>query len=457
MTSPDKHEDEDAGADTDTETDDDEYAECITEDDAAADDNDDDVPNRRPVDILDPLIELDPSQGELEESTGEVSRRIQRRAARARASWEEQQAERKKRQMQLAQEANNEAAAEATSAMVNKQRVSNDAAETTIIQQAKTSLFIDGSTSNGSVTVPTSSSSEALVSSVPHSLSSKSSSLLWSVPLEFAASFLARFYDCSKHDLYFAFGSNLNWARMQARGVHVVGGRGIPARLNGYRLAFNKTAYSLSERMLEPGAYGYASCIRIEDKEHLEEYRMYARKAPDADAVYGVLYILLKPGVEVLDLPPSNTVAAPPTPPSASSSSSSPTGQSGGLAALDVYEGVANSMYARHLLPIEIQDGTILHATTYLACESASAPRPDLLRPTPTYLSHLLAGRSMLPVQYWERLARFETSHFPDPMDNLTEAQRNELSEPSQAQDREKAKQAIMQQQNAAVAAADRK
>lgn len=209
-----------------------------------------------------------------------------------------------------------------------------------------------------------STSDDAAIAAVSSSCSS-SSGLLWSVPRPFSSSFLSRHYDPLAHDLYFAYGSNLNFARMQARRIHVVGGQGLSARLSRFRLLFDKLSEALGEDGFQHGAIGYANLV------------------PSAsESVHGVVYILAKPH---------------------------------GLLGLDAYEGVAEGEYARTTVEIHLQDGASVTATTYLACPRACSPHPGTLAPTRSYLNHLLAGRPLLPTTYVERLEQTKLSWMEDP------------------------------------------
>lgn len=137
-------------------------------------------------------------------------------------------------------------------------------------------------------------------------------------------------------EYYFAFGSNMNPARMRARSV--------PYRarvwgiLPGYRLAFDKRAGS-------PQGAGYATIHR-----------------DPLDAVEGVLYRVTRTGIAILDR----------------------------------YEGVPYS-YERMLLPIIRTDGMTVQAHVYLAHPRMVGAG---LLPTRAYLAHLLAGRDLLSSEY---------------------------------------------------------
>jgi cation transport regulator ChaC len=144
---------------------------------------------------------------------------------------------------------------------------------------------------------------------------------------------------------YFAYGSNMNPARLvddrlTPKGVAL--GRRIGGRLDGWRLAFDKVA-----RM--PKGAGAGNIVI----------------AP-GEAVHGTLN----------EIPPA------------------------GLDVLDVWEGVAAGHYERRTVGVVRADtGETIDAVTYVALLVGEG-----LRPTRSYLSHLLAGRDLLPQKYWEWL-----------------------------------------------------
>lgn len=71
-----------------------------------------------------------------------------------------------------------------------------------------------------------------------------------------------------------------------------------------------------------------------------------------------------------------------------------------GFDALDGYEGVADRHYERRIVPVVRADnGETVEATTYVALKIGAG-----LKPTRVYLAYLLAGRDLLPADYWERL-----------------------------------------------------
>lgn len=149
---------------------------------------------------------------------------------------------------------------------------------------------------------------------------------------------------------YFAYGSNMNVARLlEARlkpeGVEL--GERICGRLDGWSLAFNKMARS-------PAGAGAGNI----------------RSVPGG-RVYGTLNALPPKGFEVLDY----------------------------------WEGVADGHYERRLVPVVRTDtGETVEAVTYVALLTG-----DGLRPTREYHGHLLAGRDLLPADYWERLSATPT------------------------------------------------
>ncbi len=149
---------------------------------------------------------------------------------------------------------------------------------------------------------------------------------------------------------YFAYGSNMNVARLleaRLKPERVELGERICGRLDGWSLAFDKKARS-------PAGAGAGNI----------------RPAP-AECVYGTLNALPPKGFEVLDY----------------------------------WEGVADGHYERRTIPVVRTDtGEAVEAITYVALLTA-----DGLRPTRDYLGHLLAGRDLLPADYWERLSATPT------------------------------------------------
>ena len=141
---------------------------------------------------------------------------------------------------------------------------------------------------------------------------------------------------------YFAYGSNMNPARMQARGLNVL--EALPGRLPGYQLCFNKRAMDRA-----PGR-AYANIQHARD-----------------GVVEGVLYRLQGAGE---------------------------------IAKLDHFEGTP-IYYSRECLPILAAQGT-QPAWVYIA---NPAFREEGLLPSEDYLAHLLAGRELLSDAYWSALA----------------------------------------------------
>jgi gamma-glutamylcyclotransferase len=154
------------------------------------------------------------------------------------------------------------------------------------------------------------------------------------------------------HVWYFSYGSNMNVAQLLTR-LGPFEEKRLMA-LDNYSLAFNKKV------SLKKSGHGNSS----------SEQLGFANVVPkQGDTVYGISY-LLKP--HQLDL-------------------------------MDVFEGVNNGHYYRSTVPCrDVHNG---NAT--VACEvyiaTPQAVGEDLL-PTAAYMSHLLAGRSLLPPDYLRRL-----------------------------------------------------
>lgn len=71
-----------------------------------------------------------------------------------------------------------------------------------------------------------------------------------------------------------------------------------------------------------------------------------------------------------------------------------------GFDALDGYEGVADRHYERRTVAaVRADNGETVEAITYVARKTGTG-----LKPTRVYLAYLLAGRDLLPADYWERL-----------------------------------------------------
>jgi gamma-glutamylcyclotransferase len=144
---------------------------------------------------------------------------------------------------------------------------------------------------------------------------------------------------------YFAYGSNMNPARLsdqrlKERAVQM--GPRIGGRLDGWRLTFNKVARS-------PAGAAAGNIV----------------EAP-GETVHGTLNEMPDAGLEVLD----------------------------------IWEGVAGGHYERRTVPVVRADtGEAVDAVVYIALKVGEG-----LRPTREYLGHLLAGRDLLPADYWERL-----------------------------------------------------
>lgn len=147
---------------------------------------------------------------------------------------------------------------------------------------------------------------------------------------------------------YFAYGSNMDANRLFGERLEregVVRGQRVGGRLAGWRLVFDKKVTRVGAL---PGA-GVGNIV-----------------AAPGDVVYGTLNALPPKGFEVLD----------------------------------VHEGVAGGHYERRTVPVTCNDtGETVEATTYVALKVGIG-----LRPTRAYLACLLAGRDLLPVDYWERL-----------------------------------------------------
>jgi hypothetical protein len=76
-----------------------------------------------------------------------------------------------------------------------------------------------------------------------------------------------------------------------------------------------------------------------------------------------------------------------------------------GFEVLDYWEGVAGGHYERRTVPVRRSDtGEVVAAITYVALLVGEG-----LKPTREYLGHLLAGRDLLPAEYWDRLCATPT------------------------------------------------
>ena len=144
---------------------------------------------------------------------------------------------------------------------------------------------------------------------------------------------------------YFAYGSNMDSARLFGARLAAEGvpwGRREAGRLDGWQLAFNKRWKKF------PGA-GVANIVPVPE-----------------GVVHGTLN----------EMPPA------------------------GLDILDRYEGVASGDYVRRTVRVVHADGPV-EAVTYVAISDLA----DGLDPSCAYLTHLLAGRDMLPEAYLRGLA----------------------------------------------------
>lgn len=79
--------------------------------------------------------------------------------------------------------------------------------------------------------------------------------------------------------------------------------------------------------------------------------------------------------------------------------------ENGGLDKLDVFELVARGCYRRQRVTVETLDGERIEATTYVVTEEfyqeGLVPRRD-------YLNHCLAGKDVVPVDYYAFLESFK-------------------------------------------------
>lgn len=144
---------------------------------------------------------------------------------------------------------------------------------------------------------------------------------------------------------YFAYGSNMDADRLfekRLRPGGVMPGERVAGRLDGWQLAFNKAARV-------PAGAGAGNII-----------------LQAGSSVHGTLNALPARGFDILDH----------------------------------FEGVAAGHYERRAVRVMRPDvGTSVEAITYVALKVGEG-----LRPTREYLGFLLAGRDLLPADYWERL-----------------------------------------------------
>ena len=149
---------------------------------------------------------------------------------------------------------------------------------------------------------------------------------------------------------YFAYGSNMDATRLFDQRLAPKGvprGERVAGRLDGWRLVFDKPS-----RLLKGGA---AANIVI----------------AAGSAVHGTLNALPEAGFDVLD----------------------------------IYEGVAAGHYERRMIRVARSDtGEEVEAIVYIALIQG-----DGLKPPRAYLDCLLAGRDLLPPDYWEQLAATPT------------------------------------------------
>ena len=149
---------------------------------------------------------------------------------------------------------------------------------------------------------------------------------------------------------YFAYGSNMSAdrlieKRLRPKGVAI--GDRVAGRLDGWQLTFNKRARA-------PAGSGAGNIV-----------------VDPGGIVHGTLNLLPAKGFEVLDH----------------------------------YEGVVGGHYERQLVHVLRGDtGAVVEAVTYVALLVA-----DGLRPTRDYLGHLLAGRDLLPEDYYAWLGATAT------------------------------------------------
>ena len=144
---------------------------------------------------------------------------------------------------------------------------------------------------------------------------------------------------------YFAYGSNMDAVRLfedRLKPQGVAAGERIGGRLDGWRLTFDKRARA-------PSGAGAGNIVLAV-----------------GEVVHGTLNALPPRGFEILD----------------------------------VHEGVADGHYERRKVAVVRTDsGETVEAITYVALKVGKG-----LKPTRAYLGFLLAGRDLLPADYWDRL-----------------------------------------------------
>ena len=151
----------------------------------------------------------------------------------------------------------------------------------------------------------------------------------------------------SKNMYYFAYGSNMDVKRLEERLGRAVTVKAA-GRLQRDALRFNKVASGNPRE-------GYANIVEGLGEE-----------------VWGVVYEVTEEDLEQLN----------------------------------VYEGVAGGHYYRKKVSVELEDGTVVEAVTYVAFPERVE---EGLKPRREYLEHLLAARDILPDWYVRRLEETET------------------------------------------------
>ncbi len=145
---------------------------------------------------------------------------------------------------------------------------------------------------------------------------------------------------------YFAYGSNMNIKRMQARGVRV--SSGVKGCLFGYSLKFNKISKLMDG----------CACANIVKKSD--------------GKVEGILYDITDQCIENLD----------------------------------EYESYPYE-YDRRIFSIKLVDGTVQKALAYVAQPYRTSSN---MRPTKEYLSHLLCAEGLLSADYIRSLNNHKTA-----------------------------------------------
>lgn len=79
--------------------------------------------------------------------------------------------------------------------------------------------------------------------------------------------------------------------------------------------------------------------------------------------------------------------------------------ESGGLDRLDVFEMVSEGCYRRQCVIVETSDGEKIEATTYVVTDEFYQ---EGLVPPREYLEHCLAGKDVLPAEYYDFLESFK-------------------------------------------------